>query len=135
MCNHAALDRLVFRCVAVGASVLVLAISTPAFTSEEMEIIEVVEVVEVENASDSDPMTAIEIIIGKRIPDTVREGDRPPHVYRPRTPIFHHHHPENSSVEPEIRKHLLVDHPALNNNQGRVIRTPPDASDTKVDSN
>lgn len=69
MCNHAALDRLVFRCVAVGASVLALVISTPAFTSEEMEINEVVEV---ENASDSDPMTAIEIIIGKRIPETVR---------------------------------------------------------------
>ena len=131
MCNHAALDRLVFRCVSVGASVLALVISTPAFTSEEMEINEVVEV---ENASDSDPMTAIEIIIGKRIPETVRGGDRPPHVYRPRTPIFHHHHPENTPVEPEIRKHLLVDHPELNNNQGRKVRTPVSVNDTKVES-
>ncbi|PMN91058.1 hypothetical protein [Enterovibrio norvegicus] len=131
MCNHAALDRLAFRSATVFSAVLMLVISAPAFTSEEVNI---TEVVEVDTISESNPMTAIEIIIGKRIPATVIQGDRPPHVYRPRTPIFHHHHPENTPVEPEIRKHLLVDHPELNNNQGRKVRPPISVNDTKVES-
>ncbi|MDD1781738.1 hypothetical protein LRP49_11085 [Enterovibrio sp. ZSDZ35] len=90
------------------------------YAAEEAQETEAVEVDEM------DPMTAIEIIIGKRIPDSVLEGDRPHHVYRPKTPIYHHHHPENEPEPPAIRKHLLVDHPELNNNQGRVIRTPPE---------
>ncbi|PKF51335.1 hypothetical protein [Enterovibrio nigricans] len=88
--------------------------------AEETQDTEVVEI------DESDPMTAIEIIIGKRIPDSVLDGERPHHVYRPKTPIYHHHHPENEAVPPAIRKHLLVDHPEVNNNQGRVIRTPPE---------
>ncbi|KXF82161.1 hypothetical protein [Enterovibrio coralii] len=94
-----------------------------AFSLSAAEEVTETQVVEVD---ESDPMTAIEIIIGKRIPDTVIEGDRPHHVYRPKTPIYHHHHPENEPVPPAIRKHLLVDHPEVNNNQGRVIRTPPE---------
>ncbi|ODA30716.1 hypothetical protein A8L45_19440 [Veronia pacifica] len=81
----------------------------------------------------NDDTTAIEVLTGKRIHDSTLEGDRPPHVYRPKTPIYHHHHPENEAVDPEIRKHLLVDHPDLDNNQGRRIRIAP-PSDEPSDS-
>ncbi|WP_325893303.1 hypothetical protein [Grimontia sp. NTOU-MAR1] len=84
----------------------------------------VIEEYETESVPTSDAMTAIEIIIGKRIPETVLEDGRPHHVYRPKTPIYHQNHPENEPEAPAIRKHLLVDHPELNNNQGRTIRTP-----------
>ncbi len=132
MYHHEALNRMVFGYIAVFAAVLMLFVGLPALATAEVEINEVMEV---EAVGDPNPMTAIEIIIGKRIPETIQEGDRPPHVYRPRTPIFHHHHPENTSVEPEIRKHLLVDHPEVDNNQGRKIRTSPVESDNKVESN
>lgn len=70
----------------------------------------------------STPKTAIEIMTDKRIPETVLKDGRPAHVYRPRTPIFHKNHPENVPTKPVIKRHLLVDHPELNNNQGRNIR-------------
>lgn len=68
------------------------------------------------------PITAIEILINKRITETVLLDNRPAHVYRPRTPIFHYYHPENVPTPPVIKKYLLVDHPELNNNQGRNQR-------------
>lgn len=69
------------------------------------------------------PKTAIEIMINKRIPESTLNDNRPAHVYRPRTPIYHKHHPENKPTPPVIKRHLLVDHPELNNNQGRNIRS------------
>lgn len=71
---------------------------------------------------DPKPKTAIEMMTDKRIPETTLKDNRPPHVYRPRTPIFHKYHPENVPTKPVIKRHLLVDHPELNNNQGRDIR-------------
>lgn len=70
--------------------------------------------------------TAIEVIIEKKIPETTLKDDRLPHVYRPRTPIFHKYHPENKPVEPTIKRHLLVDHPEINNNQGRKVQQQMD---------
>ena len=68
------------------------------------------------------PPSAIEVMLNSRIKETVLQDNRPAHVYRPRTPIYHQNHPENAPSPPKIRKHLLVDHPELNNNQGRNIR-------------
>ena len=68
------------------------------------------------------PQTAIEIMVNSRIKETTQKDNRPSHVYRPRTPIYHQNHPENTPEPPKIRKHLLVDHPEVNNNQGRNIR-------------
>ncbi|USH01541.1 hypothetical protein K6Q96_11625 [Grimontia kaedaensis] len=102
-----------------------VAIATPPFALNAAEEVAVEESETVLLPTD-DAMTAIEVIIGKRIPETVLDDGRPHHVYRPKTPIFHQNHPENEPEPPAIRKHLLVDHPELKNNQGRVIRTPPD---------
>ncbi|OEE90021.1 hypothetical protein A1OQ_01715 [Enterovibrio norvegicus FF-162] len=126
MNDMANLTKTSTRLALLSLSLFLMSGVVSAYAAEEVDESEVVEV-------ESGPMTAIEVIIGKRIPDTVIEGERPPHVYRPRTPIFHHHHPENEPVPPKITKHLLVDHPELNNNQGRIIRTPPDSGST--DSN
>lgn len=109
------------------------AIATSPFALHAAEEVAVEESETVTLPTD-DAMTAIEIIIGKRIPDSVLEDGRPHHVYRPKTPIFHHHHPENEPEPPAIRKHLLVDHPELNNNQGKVIRTPPQESGDTSDN-
>ncbi|WP_028022759.1 hypothetical protein [Enterovibrio calviensis] len=117
MFDAANLAMTLTRLTALGLSIVLMGAVIPANATEDIDVSEEVEV-------KPDSITAIEIIIGKRIHDSVLEGDRPPHVYRPRTPIFHHHHPENESVPPKITKHLLVDHPELNNNQGRIIRTP-----------
>ncbi|KKD62044.1 hypothetical protein RN22_02520 [Grimontia sp. AD028] len=109
----------------------VIAISPLALHAAEEVVVEESETVTLPT---DDAMTAIEIIIGKRIPDSVLEDGRPHHVYRPKTPIFHQNHPENEPEPPAIRKHLLVDHPELNNNQGRVIRTPPPESGETSDN-
>ncbi|WP_407332691.1 hypothetical protein [Enterovibrio sp. 27052020O] len=123
MFDIANLTKTSTRLTTFGLTIFLMGGVMLAHATEEVDVSEMVEV-------ESDPMTAIEVIIGKRIPDTVIEGERPPHVYRPRTPIFHHHHPENESVPPKITKHLLVDHPELNNNKGRIIRTLPNSDTT-----
>ncbi|MBV7297634.1 hypothetical protein [Enterovibrio paralichthyis] len=126
-------DKYRLRLTGVTALLLALAVSPVAQASEEVTVNESeTEAVELPT---SDPMTAIEVIIGKRITETTLDDGRPPHVYRPRTPIFHQNHPENESVPPKITKHLLVDHPELNNNQGRVIRTPPSDTESSESSN
>ncbi|MDD1794902.1 hypothetical protein LRP50_17360 [Enterovibrio sp. ZSDZ42] len=116
MYDYVNLTKGTTRLITLSVSVFLMSVMS-VYATEEIDVSEVIE-------AEPDSITAIEIITGKRIPETVLEGDRPPHVYRPRTPIFHHHHPENESVPPKITKHLLVDHPELNNNQGRTIRTP-----------
>ncbi|MGF1767751.1 hypothetical protein L4D06_10250 [Enterovibrio makurazakiensis] len=116
MYDYVNLTKATTRLITLSVSVFLMSVMS-VYATEEIDVSEVIE-------AEPDSITAIEIITGKRIPETVLEGDRPPHVYRPRTPIFHHHHPENESVPPKITKHLLVDHPELNNNQGRTIRTP-----------
>lgn len=89
-----------------------------AASDEKIEIDEI----EIMNNIDAQPKTAIEVIINKRISESILDDNRPDHVYRPRTPIFHKYHPENVPNPPVIKKYLLVDHPEINNNQGRNIR-------------
>lgn len=134
MLNMCIMKRNLIVAVPLLASVMA-ATTLPANASEETKVTESeTEAVELPT---SDPMTAIEVIIGKRIVETTLDDGRPHHVYRPRTPIFHRYHPENEPEPPKITKHLLVDHPELGNNQGRIIRTPPSEDEEKAstDSN